>query len=240
MTLSKKAKLLAKIAKMMEMARRTDGNEEEAAVAARMVEGLLRKHNLTISDITPEQAKSECGQAAYSKMKWTAGKTPTWVMALAIAIGTTYETHVVYSQAAGNDSHVAKTQLHISFVGLEVDVAVSLDMFAYLYSVVIRATDTHFKVSPAPTGKARTYKAAYRDGMASRLRGRLADLVKEREAEATETGTALVIVKENAIAEYLGRKPTYSKSTRKVAGNSEAYAAGHAKGGDVSMNKQVK
>ena len=47
MTNKKTNKLLAKIANMLEMAARTEGNEAEAANAARMAENLMRKHNLT-------------------------------------------------------------------------------------------------------------------------------------------------------------------------------------------------
>lgn len=95
----KTEKLLTKIRNMLEMAKRTEGNEEEAAVAARMVEKLMCKHNLSIADITPEQAKSEIGKDLYSKMKWTAGKTPVWVNRLAINIAKTYDTFCCFTQA---------------------------------------------------------------------------------------------------------------------------------------------
>lgn len=236
---TKTTRLLAKIRKMMEMANRAEGNEAEAAVAAGMVEKLLRKHNLTIADITPEQAKNDTTKDLYRKMKWTAGKCPVWVNRLAITLATTYETFCVFSAAESNDSHVAKAQQHISFVGASLDVAVTVQMFEYLFTTVNRLTDEHFAKNPTPQGKARTYKAAYRDGMATRLAMRLKEMAAERDAEVAVTGTGLMVVKKNAIDEYLGGSATYNMRKRKPSKNDEAFNAGYTKAGSVSMTKQL-
>lgn len=235
---TKKKKILSKIRKMLEMARRSEGNEEQAAVAAKMVENTMRKYNLTLADITPEEAKNDTLQARNQKYKWTAGKTPTWVNKLAVSLADTYDTFCVLTPANRNDGHVAKQQFNIAFVGLEVDVAVTLEMFDYLYSTVVKLTEQHFVKNPAPEGKGRTHKAAYRDGMATRLAIKLNELKQEK--EVVETGTGLMVIKKDAIAAFLGRPAAYKASTRKTTRNEEAFNAGYQKGGSVSLNKQLK
>lgn len=235
---AKKKKILGKIRKMLEMARRSEGNEEQAAVAAKMVENTMRKYNLTLADITPEQAKNDTTAELYRSMKWTAGKTPVWVNRLAVAIANTYDTFCTLTASPENDSWVSKQQYHLSFIGMDVDVAVTLEMFEYLYATVNKLTDEHFAKNPAPAGKGRTYKAAYRDGMATRLAGKLLRISQEK--EAVETGTGLMVIKKDAIAEYLGKPAEYGKSKRTAAKNDEAFNAGYHKGGSVSLNKQLK
>ena len=238
----KTEKILSKIRKMLAMAERTEGNEAEAANAARMAEALMRKHNLTIVDMTPEQAKSDVLKDLYKEMKWTAGKCPVWVNVLAIATADCYDSFCVFTKAESNDDWVAKAQQHISFVGNELDVAVTMEMFVYLYKTVNRLTDEHFKVYPAPKGKARSEKMGYRTGMARRLREKLGELQREKEAElqeATKTGTGLVVVKKDAIAAFLGHGTEYGRTNRQTNNSSASYRAGYAKGGSVSLNKQL-
>lgn len=122
---------------------------------------------------------------------------------------------------------------------MEVDVAVSLEMFAYLYDTILRLTDEHFKANPAPKDKARTYRAAYRDGMSVRLSEKLKEVVVEKEIEAAKECKGLMVVKQGAIAEYLGHKAEYGNSKRTTARNDAAFSAGYNKGGSVPLNKQL-
>jgi len=236
---NKTAKLHAKIRKMMAMAERAEGNEEEAAVAARMVEKLMRKHNLSIGEVSPEQMKSDILGKEWDKMKWTPGRCPIWVTNIAIAISGVYDTFVTFTAANYNDNHVAKQQMNLRFVGTDLDVQVSLDMFSYLYTTIIRLTNKHFKENPTPQGKARTFKNSFRVGMANRLRERLSELKTEREREFEKVGSALIVVKQGAISDFLGYKAQYGTSNRKSSHADSAYTAGYKTGGNVSLNSQL-
>ena len=236
---TKTEKLHAKIRKMMAMAERTEGNEEEAAVAARMVEKLMRKHNLSIGDVTPEQIKSDILGSEWDKMKWTANRCPAWVQGIAISISGVFDTFVTFSVASHNDKHVHAYQVNLRFVGTELDVQVSLQLFSYLYSTIIRLTDKYFKENPSPKGKARTYKNSFRSGMGHRLSERLKELKAEREKEFAQTGTTLIVVKQDAIAEYLGVELKYGTSKRKSSLNGEAYSAGCSAANSVGLNTQL-
>lgn len=239
----KTAKILNKIRNMLEMAARAEGNEEEAATAARMAENLMRKHNLSMVDITPEEAKNNVQKDAFKKMKWTTGKCPVWVNRLAVSIANTYDTFCMFVDAGGNDSHVQKQQCNLAYVGDELDVAVSIEMLAYLYTTVNRLTDEWWDESGKHTGvSARTAKMNYRDGMAMRLKEKLREIQVEKEKEiqeATKTGTGLMVVKKDAIADYLGFDPSYTNNTRQRSTNRTGFSAGYTKGGSVSLNKQV-
>ena len=236
-------RVMEKIRKLLNMAERAEGNENEAANAARMAENMLRKYNLSMSDITPEEAKSNVTESAWTDMKWTAGKAPTWVASLIIAVAEAHDCFIVWRRAKTTDSWVAKPQSNLTFVGTEMDAAVAKEVFVYLYRTVNRLTDEWAKDAYIPAGKARTYKNSYRSGMAHRLNERLKEMTAEKDKEfeeAAKTGTSLVVVKKDAIADYLGHATEYStkKSSARVAG--DAYSSGYTKGGSVSMNKQLK
>lgn len=241
MNADKKA-VLDKIRKLFNMANHATANEHEAANATKMAESLLRKHNLSMGDVTPEEAKSDILEGMFTEMKWTAGKAPVWVMNVIIGVANAHDCFIVWRRASTNDHWVAKSQSHLTFIGAELDVAVAMETFKYLYHTVIKLTDSHFNSFPAPRGKARTEKNSYRLGMANRLYGRLNELAAEKkeEFEAATTGTSLVIVKKDAIADYLGGSATYGTSTRQSRTSASSYAAGHSRGGSVSLNKQLK
>lgn len=236
-------KIIENVRKLLSMAA-DNANEHEAANAARMAEKLLRKYNLSMADITPEEAKSNVVDKKWTHMKWTVGKAPVWVMNLCIGIADAYDVYVVWSWADSNDHWVAKRQSNLTFVGAEADVEVTSEIFTYLYKTVIRLTDAHFKANPA-TYSPRTEKKAYRQGITDRLRMRLAEMTEDKEAEFEEaaetstTGTNLMVIKKDAIGEYLGKPAEYAESTRQESTDNTAYTQGWHKGGTVSLNKQV-
>jgi hypothetical protein len=237
-----KAKVLEKVRKLLAMANHERSNEQEAATAARQAAYILKKHNLSIVDITPEQAKSDVIRATEDNMKWTAKKCPAWVSGLAVTIANTFDAKVVYAQTNKQDGHVRSPQFNFSFIGFEVDAIVSKDMFKYLYDTIVRLSDDWAKDQVVPKGKMRTFKISYRTGMADRLISRFLEIQrekKEEEAVTTSNCTGLVVVKEKAINDFLGYKVSYGTRKRTLNKNATAYSYGYTKGGAVSLNKQI-
>lgn len=239
---SKEAKrVMAKIAKLLAMAEHEASNPTEAATAARQAEALLRKHNLTMGDLTPEQAKDNVTETSVEQYKWTPGRAPAWVGQLAVAIGKATDTYVMWAHSTQQDSHVRRDQMHLRFVGLEMDVTVAMQMFVYLYKTINRLTD-EYAVDPTtfiPAGKARTVKNSFRQGAASSIASRLREAAQEKQEEYQAAGTGLMVVKQDAIEKHLGRKADYSTSKRKASTDYSAMAAGRAAGNSVSLNKQL-
>lgn len=237
-----KERILRKIRALIEMASRQEGNEEEAMVAAGQLEKMLAKYNLELADITPEQVKSEVVSKRWTGMKWTENRIPRWANRLAIAVAKLCDTFCVLESADSNDGHVRKAQANFAFVGMDVDVQATVMMFGYLYQTINRLSDEHVKNTYVPKGKARTYRDSFRLGASTRLRERILEIMAEREAEKAaqvKTGTSLVVIKQQAIGEYLGRKPEYGVSKRTQDIDSMSYSAGQSAGNGISLNKQL-
>lgn len=235
---TEKQKILEKIQKLLNMAEHKASNENEAAQAAKMAESLMRKHNLSIGDITIEEARKDVVESALTNLKWTAGKAPVWVNAIGIAIADLYETHIMFTPARHNDAHVKKQQCNLSYIGSELDVTVSKVMFEYLYKTINRLTDEWHTSTKVKPGKTRTVKNSYRYGMATSISKRLRAMIVEKEAEYKTAGTSLMVVKKNAISDYLGGDASYDKNTRQETYDS-SYSEGYAKGQVVSLNQQM-
>ena len=233
--------IIDNIRKLYAMANHPGSNEHEAANAAKMAERLLRKHNLSISDITPEEAKSQVTESTMTKYKWTPGRAPVWAQTLSVSIAELHDCFVIWTRAAGNDEWVKKPQMNLCFVGLKADVLSAELMFDYLYTRTIALSDSWYKdtmggCAPNP----RVIKNSYRSGMVSRFRQRFAEMKAEQKAEYEATGTALVVVKSDAIKEYLDRDDLeYGSSSRQESQSERARAAGYTEGGNVSFNKQM-
>lgn len=240
--MSDTARVIEKVRKLFAMAHHETSNEQEAETALRQAEALLRKHNLTMTDITPEEAKSNVKESVMAKYKWTPSRAPVWVQSLSTALADLTDTYVMWTPAASNDSHVRNRQCNLVFVGAEADIVTAGEMFNYLYNTCINLCDAHFE-GQILGRQAKTYKNSYRYGMVVRLRERIVKMVAEKKAqfqEAAQTGTSLVVIKKDAIADYLGRDDiTYNTSNRQQSMESSAFAAGHRDGGNVSLNKQL-
>lgn len=237
---AEKQKILDKIRKLMGMAERTAGNEAEAAIAAKMAETLLRKHNLSSTDVTIEEAISDIREDTVTEFKWTNGSTPEWVRRVAITLAKLYDTHVIPTTATtGNDSHVQKLQVNLTFVGSELDATVTKEMFLYLYKTINRLTEEFWGMQNG-SSNARTIKNSFREGASFAIKARILEIIEEKNKAYTSTGTGLIVVKKDAIEKYLGRNATYGPNNNKgVVLDSNAYHAGIRKGEDINLNNQI-
>ena len=132
--------------------------------------------------------------------------------------------------------------------GLEPDV----QMAEYLLAVIGRALETEetrYRASPdyaARTQPAQSVLRSFRYGFADRLGKRLDAMAQERERseasqQATSTGTALVLVKQQIIGEKFRElgvrlRNVYATATVRDRG---AYGHGAAAGGRVGLNRPV-
>lgn len=236
-------KIVAKIQKLFAMAEHAGSNEHEATKAAQMAESLLRAHNLSMTDITPAQAVKNVIENTMAKYKWTPGRAPQWATGLAVAIANAHDTFVVWRRAATTDSHVRRAQQHLTFIGSEADVLISGEVFNYLFVAIQRMTEEYFVNEYIPPTKGKTYKNSFRSGMSNRFYQRFAEMTAEKDKEfqeAAKTGTSLVVIKKDAIADYMGGKAEYQTSTRQSQTDGRAYRAGYTKAGEVSLNKQMR
>lgn len=233
-------KVLDKIRKLMAMAEREAGNEAEAATAAKMAEALLRKHNLSHSDISLEEAISDIKQVTVKQWKWTAGKSPVWVNILSVSLSNLYDTHVMFTKSVtGNDDHVAKRQSNLTFVGSELDATITAEMFTYLYKTINRLTDEFWSGCEQQHMKPRTVKNSFRLGAATCIAARIKKMLEEKKAAYVSSGTGLMVVKKDAIGKYLGYEPEYAEMNRETTTEDDAFARGYRKGEDISLTNQI-
>lgn len=238
-------RIIAKIRKLFAMANHAGSNEQEAETALRQAEALLRKHNLSMTDITPEEAKSDVRESVMHKYKWTPGRSPVWANWLSVEISKLTDTYVMWVPAKSNDSWVKRQQCNLCYVGGQADVITAGEMFDYLFQTINRLCDEYFEGVEIPPTKGKTYKNSYRYGVVQRLSERMKEMIRDKEAEfqqAAGTGTSLVVVKQDAIAAHLGKQPEdlgYQRMKRQQDLRGQHQNAGYRDGGGISLNKQL-
>ena len=240
-------KLIKRLRKMIAMSERSAGNEEEAATAAKMVENLLRKHNLTLADVTQEELSSEvvkhAAKGSAGTWKWTTGRCPPWVQGLAIQVANLCETFAMYIPSTDQDAHVKRKQMNFSFVGQDVDVEASIGMFIFLVNTVNALSDKYYTTNNVKTAyDSKVQMSNFRSGCAQRINERIRDIISEREQEqiTMSSSKALVIRKDKAIAEYIGYEPRYGTGSRSGRYSNSAYSAGRQAGNNVKIRKELR
>jgi hypothetical protein len=214
-------KILDRIRKLFAMSQQQEESANEAAIALRRCRALMDKHGVTEADLIT----SEFLSLDVSKYK----KRPKWhsVLVLGIAVANDCIVESVRECRGG--------ELTTSFKGFEQDVLLAQLMFEYLTGAMDRLYK-EFSKENAVSGKA--YRMSFNYGFASTMQKRLFDLAKERtQVVSEETGTSLVVVKNQLVAEEFGKQCT-SRRSHSVS-DSGALNSGKAAAKTVGLNTQV-
>tara|TARA_R110000787_G_scaffold56713_1_gene130190 strand:- start:514 stop:1260 length:747 start_codon:yes stop_codon:yes gene_type:complete len=217
-------RLLAKIKKLLNMAKHNASNETEAATALRQAEAMMRKHDIQFAEI---EAK-ELNPSDMAMEGTGESRNSSWIWNLAWAAS--YLTSTMPTKRYSRESNARE----IKFAGTKDDVQVALLMHDYLVGVTERLTKKY--------GGSRSENNAFKLGVAQTLVNRSHEIKEQREEEITKasessTGRDLVIIKSDMIkAEFNLR---YSSARRRRVSDWSAYSAGAKAGQSVSLNSQV-
>ena len=218
-------KLIAKIQKLLAMAKHNASNENEAATALRQAESMMRKHDVQFAEIEAQKIKAEDMQMTGTGETRNSG----WVWQLAWAA-----------------SHLTSTMPwkkggEITFAGTGFDVQVALMMHDYLVGVTERLS-SQYEGNPYLSASIRAQRNAFKMGMAVSILKRARIIKEEREAEirqasAKSTGRDLIVIKQDLIKKQFNLSYSKGQSYSTNAGN--AYNDGREAGRGVSLNSQL-
>lgn len=227
--------VMRRIQKLLAIAGDDRANPEEAAAAAGMAERIMRKYQLEHADVILESLKKgddmhkeDC--VASAKTNGTRiVKVPPWAQWIAVETAKVNDCGCKVVTTQSGDTG-------IQFYGFRQDVMVAKFTYEYLIGTLLRLCN-EFKNTPAYYD--RSSVDSYRKGVATGIYTNLRKLraAKEQENRTNTTGTALVVAKERAVAEYGGEFKT--KKSSSTTRNSSAFGAGVRDGSKVDVNRRA-
>jgi len=217
--------ILNKIKNMLDLAANA-GTEHEAALAASMAHKFMEKHNLCMEEVSEFSTDdTEIREESVHK----SGRLATWKMNLLHhGVAPVFNCRVLIC------SGYRKRTLKL--VGTKADMAIARVTFDYLVSAVERLAKRHVK------GCGRSYINSYKLGavatICSRLKAQARENREEVEQYATKTGTALAVVKDANLVDYMSK---YSGHYRTSQGRRNHYGYNHGRsdGHGVGLNAQI-
>lgn len=220
-----------KIKKLLAMAAKAEGNENEALVAANMAAKLMVKYQLDHSDMIKVELKKGDGLAGeiINDMEYKAW--PVWLQGMVISVVKAFECQVKFVKGNAPGTH----QLLIE--GYKLDVEMCRWMFGFLYEELMRLANqyvTNRSKTVADFSKVKM-KNSFLKGASDAVRERLKQIVVDRESAVA--GTGLIVIKKDAIQKRFGN----TKYTRKrvTASDAEAFNRGRLKGKAVNLNRPL-
>lgn len=225
--------VMRRIEKLLAIASCEGANPNEAAAAAGMAERIMRKFQLEHSDIIKasllrgDDMEDEVVIASAKTNGTRIERVPVWAQIIASAISDLCEVGIRYGVGKAPKFHIG-----VRFFGFSSDVKMAAWMYSYLTGVV-NSLCIEFKNSPSYKWKGRSAMNDYRFGVSSGISMAIRKLISEKEFEKVSTGTDLVIIKKNAIAERFGK----SANTKEVRDkNGEDVVKGIRDGVKVDLN----
>lgn len=234
--MTNREKIADKIRKLLALSK--SDNQHEAELAAQRANELMTKHQIEMSEVDIEDMRKsgivhEGFKVEGQKMKLL------WVEQLAFGIALMFDSTVLINNKLHGTS--------FTFVGHREDIDASKALFQHLYdswfSIVkadlkLAKSDSLHRYTPADTMK---FKAGHGLGYSNSIFYRCAELKRAREEQVTKTatGTELVVMKSQALAEH-GRKKGWSTSKKAISsGSSMGRSMGTAAGNAVPLGGAI-
>ncbi len=216
-------KILAKVQKLLDMAKHAASNEYEASTALRQAEAIMRKHDIEFAEIEAQTLSESDMEQAFSSEK----RNSKWVWNLAWAAS--YLTSTMPTKRRNGEPRYR----YIVFCGTKQDTQVAMMMFDYMVNVTERLAKEFWGD--------RTERNSFKAGAAMAILNNARNIKDERERDLREasssTGTDLVLVKEDMIIKEFSL--SYTNAKKQYVSDENAYRAGYQKGSTVSLNNQI-
>jgi hypothetical protein len=240
--------LLAKLQKMLALAERSAGNEQEADTAMRMVLRLLAEHNLSMSDI---EISAEHDDVIQEFTYETGVKTEPAMRALIAKCAKLYFCSLLH-----RSENQYRSKIRYRFIGRKSNIDVAKSMSAYLVATVERLSQEASVQAKQndPFGwnasKTRSYRKSFRIGCAVRLSERIEKMIDDAKAaklNASDGSTLPSLAPQydreaQAVADFRRKEGISSTAGRRINlndGNSSAYNAGYSAGNGIGLHGQV-
>jgi hypothetical protein len=227
-------KIIDKLHKLLALS--ASDNENEAALAMKKAEELMREYNLSVADVALDGSGAHVGSAEVCGLTKT---SQTWEISLGSSIARTFNGRAIRVKNSNGWS--------FTFVAGQTDLRIITDLFERLRSAIKRMSQAYVNSAKNFTRThGKSLHNSYRLGMINTISQRL-DLLKKNTAPDDNrnafgmSGTALMVIKDKAVDQRVDRlfprvKKTTSRANR-VDGN--AYQQGMTDGNNVSLHRSV-
>ena len=226
--------IIAKVAKLLGLAKNEAASENEAAVALAQAKKLMAAHDLAETEILVDDDGNKSAKINVVDQPGFVAKRNSmmqWEKGLSVAVAALTETSVYISRGGG--------YISIRFVGTESDVAIAGEMFKYLRTSVSRLARADYKQGSLAW---RSFCQGYVIGIHKKIQ----DIVRERDAQEdpeSETTALIFVGKKDAIAQFtegLGLGKDRRQGSQDV--DRDAYVHGRLEGAvaDVGTSARLK
>jgi len=227
-------KIINKLHKLLALS--ASDNENEAALAMKKAEELMREHNLSVADVALDGSGAHVGSAEVSGLTKT---SQTWEISLGSSIAQTFNGRAILNRNSNGWS--------FTFVAGQTDLIIITDLFERLRSTIKLMSQIYVnRAKDFTRTHGKSLHNSYRLGMIQTIHQRL-DRLKQNTAPTDSrnafgmTGTALMVIKDKAVDQRVDRLfpriKAMSRKASRVVGN--AYQQGMTDGNNVSLHRSV-
>lgn len=237
--------ILRRVQKLLAIANDARANPNEAAAAGEQAEKMMRKFQLEHADVIKAEMKRNpqaTMETAYvfANMKRDdpkrppSVKNPPWGQYLAVGIAKLTDTGARQGFA---ENKFGQSVAALKFQGYGPDVQLAAWMFDYLVGATIQGCQQFNAERKKAGDPSKIASESYRKGFISTLIHRINEQIKAKQAEVSSNSTALVVAKQQAIAEFFGE---FEYQTKRDKSNIDptAYRSGREAAKTVDMNRR--
>lgn len=216
-------KVREKIASMLSKTVENGATEDEAINAIKMAKSMMEKHGITLEDIkNRKREKLELAECIVSRGKYK-------------NILDKFLPNVIAEYTNTTAFHIKRNdEVQTRFFGFRVDVELADFIYSTCRTAIEFAWNMH-KVT-LPQGSRAKLRIPFMSGAVDRLIDRI------RKLSVTETGTELIVVKNQLIAAALSEKYKMNEGRtlpREFDFENEAYRNGYIAGDKINFNRSV-
>lgn len=238
--MNNKKQVIEKIRKILSMAERKEGNENEAAAAASQAKKLLDMYNLSITEISTEEITATAFQPVL------AAKVPTWISQLVVTAARTLGCEMYIKLTLNEKGRRVGVMM---LVGSEVDTQVCNYVCTYLINTVKRLSIEYSK--SLPKEHRRLAANSYRIGAVSSLEIKLAEYSERIKRDGQNdinpvtgmNGRELILIKKDMVEKYMDamRSGGNLRTTKasKITISRRSFDAGVAEGSRINIRTGI-
>ena len=234
----KKKKMLDKVKKLLNLS--SSPNKNEAILAASRAKEILDKYNLSMTDIdTPEIEENVYDTGSI--------KINNWMAYLANGISDSFNCKLYVVSGVRKTSWNPKGKnAKLVFVGSDLDLEIVNYVFNYLRTTINTMVVNYDRSLGKTSTNKKRLKNSYVLGLVVEINKKIEEFAKKDEENISEevgatgkTGKELILIKKDAVAEYMDNMNLKKRSRGGSKVNSEAFNKGSDDGKNVNINRGV-
>lgn len=241
--------ILSKIKKLLALSK--SDNQFEAELAAQRASDLMQAHQIAFADVELADAR-DTGAVDVDERLGDSVAVTRWLITLANGCGKLFDCQVVNVSGCNRARKVSPTGRGtvVTWIGTPKDVAMAREIFNYLYDAwqgIVKADAKNQRDAwgAMDANEARKFRREHGIGFAYAIYDRAARAARDRKAavrNASGTGTALVVLKDQLVTQHMAATFPRLSNARRVSVNSYSagFRAGHTAGSNVAFGRRIE